>query len=84
MFNLISKKQCVGQPDKPAVQMCSGWTPSLQRLAVGVISLLTFRKNNGYQGSTSGDTQPGMLERQGALWTPLPSSQPAIKLMLLG
>ena len=51
---------------------------------MGVISLLTFRKNNGYQGSTSGDTQPGMLEGQGALWTPLPSSQPGIELMLLG
>ena len=61
-----------------------GGAPSLQRLAVGVISLLTFRENNGYQGSTSGDTQPGMLEGQGALGTPLPSSQLGIELMILG
>lgn len=35
MFSLISKRQCVGQPDKPVVQVCSGIGHFLERLGVG-------------------------------------------------
>ena len=43
MFNLISKRQCVGQPDKPVLQVCSGWSRLPGEAGGGVVSLLTFR-----------------------------------------
>lgn len=81
MFNLISKKQCVSQPDKPVVQMCSGWShlPG----GAGGDQFADLQEEQWLPREHQRRPSQGCWRDRGALGTPLPSSQPGIELMFL-
>ena len=62
----------MAQPDALVVRVCSGWS-HLPGEAGGMMSLLSFRENSGYQGSTSGSTRERCWRDRGEL---LPVSPP--------